>query len=709
MRAVWKRELQGYFYTPIGYVFIGVFLAVASALFSLGILKQRSGDLPAFIGQMSYIWMLLSPVLTMRLLAEEKQKQTDQLLLTSPASLPAIVLGKYLAAITVLLLTAALTGCYAAVVGIYGQVFPAELVVNYLGFILQGCAFVALDLFLSGCAANPVTAAVLAFGANFLLWILDLAENAIPMEWLASALRFISLYRRNEPFLMGQLSLAGVLYDLSFIAAFLALAIWRLDRRRNGSGRMGRGSALLLALVLCALAAGSIGADRLEQRLGRVDYSFNSIATRSEETNQILQQLDKDVHIWALFRKGQEDALLLELLSRYAAATPRVTWEQADPALNPALLARFSTDSQSPNADSLIVWCEETGRFRVLGPEDYISLTMDQETGTYSYAGYTYEQSITGAISFVTRDRIPRAVILQGHGELDGERTAAFVSLLEGSQYEVAWADLAESSYTPDPDDLLIFFSPLRDLTEAESEKLSAFAAQGGSFLFTCDYSDPIDRMPRYAALLRSYGFAPLDGIVTADRSEEDTYYNGSRITLIPTLVATDLTVDLLASGADQLLMPGVRAFAEPEDTDRNLTVLTVLRSGDKSYLKALSGASSVTLEKTEDDASGPFALALEARRTTAAGYISRAFIIGSSATLTEEQIYAMTDSRQLTLRVMSFLLDLDTVPLNIPARDALRPALGPASTKLGSVVVSALPLAVLLVALLILLPRRNR
>ena len=137
-------------------------------------------------------------------------------------------------AVTVLLAAAFLTLFYVLIVAIYGQVYPAELAVNYLGFILQGCAFVAMDLFLSGCAATPVTAAVLAFGANFLMWILDLLENAVQAEWLSEAMRFLSLYRRNEPFMMGQLSFAGILFDLSFIAAFLALTVWHLDRKRYG-------------------------------------------------------------------------------------------------------------------------------------------------------------------------------------------------------------------------------------------------------------------------------------------------------------------------------------------------------------------------------------------------------------------------------------------------------------------------------------------
>ena len=230
--SIWKRELQGYFFTPVGYVFMGVFLTLSSVIFFLTIMQSRSSDLLSFIGTMSYLWMLLCPVLTMRLLAEEKQKRTDQLLLTSPVSLPGVVMGKYLAAVTVMLATVLLTGLFVLIVAIYGQVFPGELLTGYLGFVLQGCAFIALDLFISGCTSNQVTAVVGAFGANFVLWILDLIQSALSIDWVNRLLSFFSLYERTEPFLMGQFSFASVGYDLSFAAAFIALTIHMLDARR---------------------------------------------------------------------------------------------------------------------------------------------------------------------------------------------------------------------------------------------------------------------------------------------------------------------------------------------------------------------------------------------------------------------------------------------------------------------------------------------
>ena len=232
MLAIWKRELQSYFYTPVGYVFIGVFLSLSGLFFYMLVLDARSSDVLTFLGQISYLWMLLSPVLTMRLLAEEKQKRTDQLLLTSPVSLPGIVLGKYLAAVTVMACTVLLTLVYVLVVALYGAVYPGELMVGYLGFILQGSAFLALDLYISGCASNQVTAAVAAFGVNLALWLMGLLAGGGARGWLQGGRGCFGLYQRYNPFLMGQLSFASIGFDLAFIAAFLALTVHSLDSRR---------------------------------------------------------------------------------------------------------------------------------------------------------------------------------------------------------------------------------------------------------------------------------------------------------------------------------------------------------------------------------------------------------------------------------------------------------------------------------------------
>ena len=478
--------------------------------------------------------------------------------------------------------------------------------------------------------------------------------------------------------------------------------------RRTGLRRRSL-TALMLLLLIAFLIAVNITVTQLEKKQGwRLDYSFNGIATQSEATVKVLKELEYPVHIYAMFLRGKEDAPLMELLDRYASSSEQITWEQVDPSLNPALVTRFSGDTETVSSDSLIVFCETTGRWKILTPADFLSLSLDEESGTYTYAGYTYEQALTGAIINVSRDVIPRVVIVQGHGELDAESLSAFDTLLADHHYETVYQDLSDADCVPDPEELLVFFSPLRDLSEPELEKLTAITAKGGSVLFTCDYSDPVGRMPNNSALMRSYGFVPLEGIVVADRDDANSYYNNLRIDLIPKMLSTDITMDLVASGADTVLLTGSRAFQNPTETDRGLIVSPVLQSGKTAYLKSLSG-NMTSLEKTEGDVEGPFALALQSRRITGEGYVTRAFILGCSSLLTEEQIYAMTDSRQLVIRILEFLFNSRTSDLQIVAKNAVRPALSVKGNGMGSLIVAALPLAVLMVALLVLIPRRNR
>ena len=106
---------------------------------------------------------------------------------------------------------------------------------GYLGFVLQGCAFAAIDLTVSAFCRSPIISAAAAFGLNLALWIMDVLALNAP-AWIGGVLSFLSLYSRNEPFIMGQFSPAGVLFDLSVIAAALFIAIHALDARRWKKG-----------------------------------------------------------------------------------------------------------------------------------------------------------------------------------------------------------------------------------------------------------------------------------------------------------------------------------------------------------------------------------------------------------------------------------------------------------------------------------------
>ena len=473
--------------------------------------------------------------------------------------------------------------------------------------------------------------------------------------------------------------------------------------------RYGSLSTALLCVAIAVLVALNGLFTTLEKKYGwRVDYSFNSITSHSESTEELLATLDMPVHIYALYEKGSEDLLLFELLDRYAAASDLVTWEQAPLSLNPTLLARFTgaTSDNSVTSDSLVVFCEGTERFRVLNAADFLTLSIDYDAGTYAYDKLTYESAITSAIAYVTQETIPVVYMVQGHDELDANTTAVLEAFLLSNHYDVRYASLSDMDLVPG--DLLVFMAPVRDLTESEMKIVTDFTAQGGSILFACDYSDPIDSMPNYKALLRSYGFLPKAGVVMASKEDKSSYFEGNRTILLPEMQATDVTLDLMLNGSTTLLMSTARAFAIPEATDNSLTVSPMLLSSDGSYLRSLtSGSTSLTKQPGDED--GPFALALEAYRFSDSGDVSRAVIIGSTATLTNEYYYSITHAQEFIIRTMEYLVDSAASNLHIMARAAVRPGLSADALSLGSMMLVALPLAVLGAALVILYPRRHR
>lgn len=231
MKAIYFKELQGYFLTSVGYVFIGVFLFLSSLFFTLGNLTERSSNMLYLLRNMSYLWMLLCPILTMRLFAGERQQKTEALLYSSPCSLSGMTLGKYFAACTVLLLAVAFSFVYPLIIALAGRLYLAETMVGYLGFTLMGCCFIALDLLISSFSKSQPSAAVACLGVNMTVWLFDVI--ALVLHGLPSTiLTFFSLYQRFTPFTLGQLSFANILFGVLFIIACLFLCIRHLDDRR---------------------------------------------------------------------------------------------------------------------------------------------------------------------------------------------------------------------------------------------------------------------------------------------------------------------------------------------------------------------------------------------------------------------------------------------------------------------------------------------
>ncbi len=230
MKAIYKREMLSYFTTMLGYVFIGVFMFLSSLFFSMEMFHNRVGSVTGIMPMCMVILMLLMPIITMRLMAEEKASKTDQLLLTAPIKVTEIVLGKYFAAFTVFLMSTATTLSYVIIAAIWGDIAPGETFAAYLGYILFGALLIAIGLYISSLTENQVVAAVLTYGVTLLLFFSSWINTGI--GFIDYIIGFFQIAQWNESFSMGVIEPSGVMYYISFTFLFLLLSARVTESRR---------------------------------------------------------------------------------------------------------------------------------------------------------------------------------------------------------------------------------------------------------------------------------------------------------------------------------------------------------------------------------------------------------------------------------------------------------------------------------------------
>lgn len=465
-------------------------------------------------------------------------------------------------------------------------------------------------------------------------------------------------------------------------------------------------SVVIMAAVLVFSLSAIALIDRIEQKYAlKADLSFNRITTYGSITEEVLQNLQHSVHVYALFTPGEEDHHLINLLERYQAGSKFFTFSVEDIAKNPMLIHSIS-DSLQDNAvspDSLIVYCKEKDRTRVLDASNYISSTYDPETGSFAATGATYENSITEAIAYVTSDQLPLIQMLSGHNELGKEETSSLLKLLTSRNYEVTQINLLKDSISTNG--LLMILSPRKDLTDIELSAIMEYTSKGGALFITSDYSNPHD-LPNFNALLRLYGISILPGIVVAKEEEKASYYD-SPLYLMPYMQDSEITTPLIASGQDRLMLAGARAFSMPSAAQADLQVTSLLKSG-KAYLRAFD-ENNIILQQQEGDPEGIFDLALYSDRADIQGTHSRAFVIGNSSVFTDEWLYQNTYSTEFLMQVIQTIYTQHPTDISIQPKVAFRPSLGFGSMALPATIIAALPLLVLVIALLVLTPRKRR
>lgn len=234
MFAIYKREMRAYFTSPIGYMFCAIFFAVSGFLFMLNTVQAgTNSNYPGYFSIVLFLFIIIIPLLTMKLVSEERKMKTDQLIMTAPITLAGIVFGKYLAALTMFGASFILSSAiYYIPLAMYGKPNAALYVGCVIGVFLVGSAFISIGIFISSLTENQFISAFGTIGAIIFLLFVSSLNSYINNEAIRNFLNGLSITSRYTYFSNGIFSYDALIYFISLSAVFLFLTIRVFERRR---------------------------------------------------------------------------------------------------------------------------------------------------------------------------------------------------------------------------------------------------------------------------------------------------------------------------------------------------------------------------------------------------------------------------------------------------------------------------------------------
>lgn len=232
---IMAKELRSYFVSPVAYIIVAMWLLASGFFFWLSVVFQGEASLTGVFGVTTVLLLLISPALTMRLLAEESRTGTLELLLTAPVKDWSVVLGKFLASVVLFISMMALTLLYPLILILFrGNPDWGPIWSGYIGVLLLGMAFLSVGLFASALTSNQMVAAVIAFVILLVLYVIGQVRDNVGAG-VGAFLERLSLSQRFNDFPRGLIDLRDVVFYLSFTAVMLFITIQAVEARRYRS------------------------------------------------------------------------------------------------------------------------------------------------------------------------------------------------------------------------------------------------------------------------------------------------------------------------------------------------------------------------------------------------------------------------------------------------------------------------------------------
>lgn len=452
-------------------------------------------------------------------------------------------------------------------------------------------------------------------------------------------------------------------------------------------------SLAITAIVLAILIVVNMLVSALPTTLTKYDISSSKLYSITSNTKVVVNALEKDVTIYWVVQSDKEDDILENLLNKYESLSDHIEVVKKNPDVFPTFTAQYTSETVPNN--SLIVECGDRNRY--ISYQD-IYLT---ETNMMSYSYEQYfdgEGAITSAIDYVVNEEQPQLYLLEGHGE--SELPTNFTDQLEKENVELNTISLLNVDAVPEEADCVMIYAPSSDISEEEMEMLIEYAENGGKLLVMAGPTAD-GKLENLYGVLEHYGVTSEEGmIVEGDRQH---YAFQTPLVLLPDIEEHEITTPLTDEGY-YAIVPAAQAL-KVENSDGSVTEL--LTTSITSFNKA-DGYNLTTYEKEDEDAEGPFAVAV----AVTCGEEGKIVWISSSNFIDDlYNAYSSGANMDLAMNAMSYLVgENEAVAIRSKSLNYTYLTISDSSASvLKIMMIGVIPLGYLLVGLAVMLKRRLR
>ena len=355
------------------------------------------------------------------------------------------------------------------------------------------------------------------------------------------------------------------------------------------------------ALITIAVIAGLILVNLIVGQLSpQLDLTQSKLYSLSEQTQQVLGQINTPVKIYGMWKPGEESQDIMTVVNLYLAKNKNLSLQVIDPDKNPGFVTKYDKEKKGISRGSLIV--EGDKGFKVIGPYDMYDFTQNQQGGGSSVTGVAVERRMTSALLFVGTGITPIVYELTGHGEI-ALSALNFQDTVERENFSLKSLNLLLTAI-PDDASVIIINGPRRDIGDAEAQKLLDYLGKGGRLLVLADYN--IGTLTNLNNVLASYGVAFQYGVTVETNSN---YMINLPFSEIPDMVDHDITKPLADKSKTPVLLQGAMAITPLDTKRRTVDIKPLMTTSSGAYLR--TDLTNNAAGKIPSDVSGPLVLGM--------------------------------------------------------------------------------------------------